>query len=72
MNKKAGYRQSNFLLTRSIVEIPQVGNNTQLNRAVKDLLQFDDWSSESIDSRQEMLVRLASEVWGMPSANDNP
>ncbi|MPN23730.1 hypothetical protein SDC9_171123 [bioreactor metagenome] len=71
VNKKAGYRQSSFLLTRSIAEKPQVGSNTQLNRAVRDLLQFEEWSSESIELRQEMLVKLASEVWGMPSAEDN-
>ncbi|MGB4408321.1 MAG: DUF262 domain-containing protein [Sphaerochaeta sp.] len=70
-NKKVGYKQSSYLLTRSIVEKPQVGSNTQLNRAVKDLLQFKEWSSDSIEKRQEMLVKLASEVWGMPSADDN-
>ena len=70
-NKKAGYEQSSYLLTRSIVEKPQVGSNTQLNRAVEDLLQFEEWSSESIEQRQEMLVKLAAVVWGMPNSEDN-
>jgi hypothetical protein len=32
-----GYLQSQFLLTKSLVEKPRVGMNTQLNRAVQGL-----------------------------------
>ena len=63
--KAPGYRQSTFLLTRSLVEQPSVGTNTQLNRAVKDLLQFDSWDSSAIEKRGEMLVALARRVWNM-------
>jgi hypothetical protein len=63
--KAPGYRQSTLLLTRSLVEKPQVGVNTQLNRAVEDLIQFDTWSSSSIERRGEMLVELARKVWNI-------
>ncbi|MEG4030309.1 MULTISPECIES: HNH endonuclease family protein [unclassified Microcoleus] len=64
--KKSGYKQSQLLLTRSLVEKPAVGNNTQLNRTVNhlNLDQFDVWDSKAIDKRQEMLINLARRVWG--------
>jgi hypothetical protein len=66
-SKREGYRQSQFLLTKSIVSVPQVGVNTQLNRAVSDLISFDNWNSESIEQRQDMLSGLARKVWQMPA-----
>lgn len=66
--KVPGYRQSTFLLTKSLAEKPQVGVNTQLNRAVQELLQFDRWDSAAILKRQEMLAKLARKVWAMPDA----
>lgn len=68
--KAPGYRQSAFLLTKSLVEKPQVGVNTQLNRAVADLLQFEKWSSLAIEQRQEMLIKLARKVWDIPERKD--
>lgn len=64
--KSPGYKQSSFLLTKSLAEKPQVGVNTQLNRAVEDLIQFDKWDSGTIEKRQEMLTKLARKVWDMP------
>ena len=64
--KCPGYRQSSFLLTKSLAEKPQVGINTQLNRAVADLIQFDRWDSKTIEQRQEMLTKLARKVWDIP------
>jgi uncharacterized protein with ParB-like and HNH nuclease domain len=61
--KKSGYLHSSFLLTKSLVQQPHVGQNTKLNHAVADLIQFDTWDSASIESRQEMLGRLARQVW---------
>lgn len=66
--KLPGYRQSTFLLTKSLAEKPQAGVNTQLNRAVQELLQFDRWDSTTILQRQEMLAKLARKVWAMPNA----
>ena len=67
-DKVRGYRQSSFLLTKSLTEKPHVGVNTQLNRAVVDLIQFESWNSEAITERQEMLTALARKVWDIPSA----
>lgn len=64
--KLPGYRQSAFLLTKSLVEKPQVGVNTSLNRAVRDLQAFSEWDSKSIESRQKMLAALARSVWSVP------
>jgi len=61
--KKAGYAQSSFLLTKSLVERPQVGVDTRLNRAVADLIQFETWGSVAIERRQQMLAGLARRVW---------
>ena len=65
--KVPGYRQSFFLLTKSLAEKPQVGVDTQLNRAVADLIQFECWNSQTIVERQQMLTALARKVWDMPS-----
>jgi len=67
-DKASGYKQSSFLLTKSLVEKPQVGVNTQLNRAVAELIQFGRWNSAAIQKRQEMLAKLARKVWAMPEA----
>lgn len=64
--KLPGYRQSAFLLTKSLAEKPQVGVNTRLNRAVKNLQAFSEWDSKSIESRQKMLATLAKSVWSIP------
>lgn len=66
VHKMPGYKESKFLLTKSIVEKPQVGIDTQLNRAVADLIQFSEWNSKAIEKRQEMLAMLARKVWDMP------
>lgn len=70
--KLPGYRQSSFLLTKSLAEKPQVGVNTQLNRAVEHLISFDQWTSSSIERRQLMLARLAAFVWDMPGDRTMP
>jgi hypothetical protein len=69
--KAPGYKQSSFLLTKSLAEKPHVGVNTQLNRAVAELIQFDKWDSPTIEQRQQMLVTLARKVWDMPGHTDD-
>jgi hypothetical protein len=64
--KKPGYAQSAILLTKSLVDSSQVGVNTQINRATRDLSQFKAWTSESIQRRQAMLGQLARKVWEIP------
>lgn len=65
-DKKQAYRQSNFLLTKSLGEHVQVGFNTAVDRAVQELEDFDEWSSAAIDRRQALLLRLARKTWDMP------
>lgn len=62
-DKSPGYAASGFLLTESIAQMPQVGRNTALNRAVANLKTFDTWTSEDIIERQKMLAVLAKHVW---------
>ena len=69
--KKDGYRHSAFLLTKSLIEKQEFGIDTQLKRAVEDLQQFDNWDSNSIEARQEMLRKLARRVWGIPDITEN-
>lgn len=67
LEKKApGYKQSSFLLTKSLVEQPHVGTDTSVNRAVSALQQFETWDSKAIETRQVMLTQLARKVWNMP------
>ncbi len=65
--KKEGYRQSQLLMTRLLVDKSQVGSHTQLNRALTTLefQPFDSWSSSDIIRRQEMFVKLAKKLWGL-------
>lgn len=61
--KCQGYKESSFLLTKSLVNLPNVGQNTSLNRAVQGLKSFTDWDSNSIKERQYILTELAKEIW---------
>lgn len=65
--KIIGYRQSQILITRSLVETPNVGNNTQLNRAMNEfgIRSFHEWDRSCIDIRQKILINIAMKVWGM-------
>jgi hypothetical protein len=65
--KIEGYKQSKILITHSLSEVPYIGNNTQLNRAMNDLglINFKEWDSHAIDKRQEILVNIAIKVWGL-------
>jgi hypothetical protein len=70
--KLPGYRNSAYLLTRSLAEKPVVGIDTQLNRAVANLIAFEKWDSTSIENRQDMLSELAGLVWDMPENSKRP
>ncbi|MFT3895306.1 MAG: DUF262 domain-containing protein [Anaerolineales bacterium] len=64
--KQDGYKSSQFYMTQSLAQKIQVGVDTKINRATKDLLQFAEWTSETIQKRQEMLIQLAHQVWEFP------
>jgi len=61
--KKEEYRKSKYYLTSSIAGITAVGQNTSINRINEKLQAFDDWTSTNIDTRYELLMGLAREVW---------
>ena len=60
------FEKSQYLITRSLAQIIHSGGNSRIDRAVKDLITFDKWTSESIELRQIMLTSLAKSVWNMP------
>lgn len=62
--KKAVYKQSMFLLTKSISEKPKIGN-TAIDKACEDLLEFDEWSSHSIEEQQKLFTNMAKKIWDM-------
>ncbi len=66
------YLESNFLLTESIARNKKVGKNTSIDRAASRLITFKEWTSLSIEQRQEMLTELAFEVWDMPHLEGEP
>jgi hypothetical protein len=61
--KQSEYRKSNNYLTRSLVELTSVGQNTSISRINEKLGSFDTWSAVSIDKRHAMLMALAQDVW---------
>jgi Protein of unknown function DUF262/Protein of unknown function (DUF1524) len=65
-DKQAAFKQSDFLLTRSLAGPVQVGQNTSYEQAAKHLEVFQTWQGEQILQRQDMLRELAFLVWDMP------
>lgn len=63
--KKKVYPNSKLLLVRSIAELPKVGANTSVDRAVSGLTPFDGWNEEAIAKRQTLLLGLAKRIWGV-------
>jgi hypothetical protein len=61
--KQAEYRKSSNYLTRSLVELTTVGQNTSISRINAKLQAFPSWNAASIESRHGMLIALAQSVW---------
>lgn len=61
--KQAEYRKSSNYLTRSLVELTSVGQNTSISRINEKLEAFPVWDAESIEKRHSMLMALARDVW---------
>ena len=57
------YANSGVYLTSSLKELKNVGQNTSITRINKKLLSFTEWNYGNIEARQEMLIKLAKEVW---------
>lgn len=63
--KKPEYEKCASYLTRGIVRLVSVGENSTITRVNAKLQAFEDWTSRSIDRRQELLVDLAKDIWSV-------
>jgi len=57
------YKKAKNYLTSSIAELVVVGDNTSINRVNEKLKRFNDWTADSIDERQQLLIKLSNDVW---------
>lgn len=61
--KQAEYGKSGNYLTRSLVALTEVGQNTSISRINTKLEAFPAWNAASIEKRHALLIALAQEVW---------
>lgn len=61
--KKAFYKESQVYLTKSLVELASVGQNTSVTRINEKLKTFPTWNAANINERHQLLVTLAREIW---------
>ena len=61
--KKSYYHKSSNYLTRSLVELTDVGQNTSITRINQKLESFPEWNAASIDKRHELLIALTKDIW---------
>ena len=62
-DKQAEYRKCGNYLTRSLVELTAVGQNTSISRINAKLEAFSIWNAHSIERRHGLLIALAQDVW---------
>ncbi len=70
--KKSEYAKSGNYLTRSIAGLSTVGKNSSITRINEKLLAFENWSSNEIEQRQDMLIKLARDVWRTAAIEATP
>ena len=61
--KQNEYIKSSHYLTRSLVALTDVGQNTSISRINTKLKAFPSWHAASIGERQAMLIALAKDIW---------
>ena len=61
--KQVEYGKSGNYLTRSLVALTDVGQNTSISRINAKLEAFPAWNAASIEKRHSMLIALAQDVW---------
>jgi hypothetical protein len=61
-HKRTIYPKSQYLLTRSLSELPEIGN-TAIDKALDGFRPFSEWNTSNIGLRQQMLMALAGRVW---------
>lgn len=62
-DKQVEYSKSGNYLTRSLVELTSVGQNTSISRMNEKLASFSEWNATSIETRHGLLIALAQDVW---------
>lgn len=68
--KQVAYGNSGLFITKSLSKSQAVGVNTSYVKAAQWLSQYTDWSSATIESRQQDLKRLMMKMLAMESAGD--
>ena len=61
--KQIEYPKSGNYLTRSLVALTDVGQNTSISRINTKLAAFPLWNAASIEKRHALLIVLAQDVW---------
>jgi hypothetical protein len=61
--KQVEYSKSGNYLTRSLVALTDVGQNTSISRINAKLAAFPTWNAASIEKRHGLLIALAQDVW---------
>jgi hypothetical protein len=61
--KRDEYRKSGSYLTRSLVGLTEVGQNTSISRINTKLEAFTSWNAASIEKRHSLLISLVRDVW---------
>ncbi|MCF5884982.1 DUF262 domain-containing protein [Aeromonas veronii] len=61
--KLVEYSKSGNYLTRSLVMLINVGQNTSISRINAKLESFPSWNALSIEKRHGLLISLAQDVW---------
>ncbi|WP_323815676.1 DUF262 domain-containing protein [Cellvibrio sp. NN19] len=61
--KQNEYKKCGNYLTRSLVELTVVGQNTSISRINEKLESFSIWDATSIERRHALLIALAKDVW---------
>lgn len=61
--KQIEYSKSGNYLTRSLVALTDVGQNTSISRINAKLEAFPGWNAATIEKRHAMLIVLAQDVW---------
>jgi hypothetical protein len=61
--KQAEYGKSGNYLTRSLVALTEVGQNTSISRINTKLEAFPEWNAASVEKRHTLLITLAQDVW---------
>ena len=61
--KQVEYHKSGNYLTRSLVALTSVGQNTSISRINEKLKAFPAWNAKAIEERHGLLIALAQDVW---------